>query len=150
MEISIHDTTTIDRRAIDELTGAFFGAFTNIGGVAPNLDVLYELLLPEAIIIKNINAMPVIYNLKGFVEPRRALLTDGSLADFSEEETSERTDIFGNIAQRFSCYKKSWTAQETTFSGSGTNSFQFVRTLAGWKIASVIWDDKEPQTEIAS
>jgi hypothetical protein len=27
------------------------------------------------------------------------------------------------------------------FSGSGTNTFQFVRTQAAWKIASVVWDD---------
>jgi hypothetical protein len=141
MEIGTRDTSNADRTAIDELTRAFFGAFTNIGGVAPNLDVLYELLLPEAIIIKNVEAVPVVYDVNGFVEPRRTLLTDGSLADFSEEETIERTEVFGNIAQRFSCYKKSWTAQEASFSGSGTNSFQFVRTSAGWKIASVVWDD---------
>jgi hypothetical protein len=73
--------------------------------------------------------------------PRRALLTDGSLIDFSEEETSERTDIFGNIAQRFS-YKKSWKQQSVSFSDGGTNSFQFVRTSMGWKIASVVWDDQ--------
>jgi ribosomal-protein-serine acetyltransferase len=130
-----------DKGAIDELTTAFFGAFTNIGSVVPKLDLLYELLIPEAMIIKNINATPVVYDVKGFVDPRLALLTDGSLADFSEEETSERTDIFGNIAQRFSGYKKSWIAQGVSFSGSGTNSFQFVRTSAGWKIASVVWDD---------
>jgi ribosomal-protein-serine acetyltransferase len=141
MEIDTRDTTNIDKCAIDELTRAFFGALTNMGGAAPNLDVLYELLLPEAIIIKNIKAVPVVYDVNGFVEPRRTLLTDGSLVDFSEEETSERTEVFGNIAQRFSRYKKSWTSQEVSFSGSGANSFQFVRTSAGWKIASVVWDD---------
>jgi ribosomal-protein-serine acetyltransferase len=135
------DTIDIDKNAIDELTRAFFGSLANIGGVVPNLDVLYEILLPEAIVIKNIKALPVVYDVKGFVEPRRALLTDGSLVDFSEEETSEQTGIFGNIAQRFSRYKKSWSADGVSFSGSGTNSFQFVRTSAGWKIASVVWDD---------
>jgi hypothetical protein len=141
MTIDACYTIDFDKDAIDELTRAFFGSLANIGGVVPNLDVLYEILLPEAVVIKNINALPVVYDVKGFVEPRRALLTDGSLVDFSEEETSERTDIFANIAQRFSCYKKSWKAQGISFSGSGTNSFQFVRTSAGWKIASIVWDD---------
>jgi len=141
MEIGTPDTTTFDRSAIDALVRAFFGAFSTMGGVVPNLDVLYELLLPEAIIIKNIDAVPVVYDVNGFVEPRRTMLADGSLANFSEEETSERTDIFKNIAQRFSRYKKSWTAQEMSFSGSGTKSFQFVRTSAGWKIASIVWDE---------
>jgi ribosomal-protein-serine acetyltransferase len=141
MEIDARNTIDFDKDAIDELTRAFFNSLANIGGVVPNLDVLYEILLPEAIVIKNINALPVVYDVKGFVEPRRALLTDGSLVDFSEEETSERTDIFANIAQRFSCYKKSWKAHGMSFSGSGANSFQFVRTSAGWKIASVVWDD---------
>jgi hypothetical protein len=117
MNIDARGPIDLDKDAIDELTRAFFGSLSNVGGVAPNL-----------IVIKNINALPVVY-------------TGGSLVDFSEEETSERTDIFANIAQRFSCYKKSWKAHGVSFSGGGTNSFQFVRTSTGWKIASVVWDD---------
>jgi hypothetical protein len=130
MNIDARGPIDLAKDAIDELTRAFFGSLSNVGGVVPNL-----------IVIKNIDALPVVYDVKGFIEPRRALLTDGSLVDFSEEEPSERTDIFANIAQRFSCYKKSWSAHGVSFSGSGTNSFQFVRTSTGWKIVSVVWDD---------
>ena len=140
-EIDMPQSVDTDRRAIDELTGAFFRAFTNRSGTLPNVDSLYELFIPEAIIIKNVGGTPVVYDVKSFVEPRRSLLTDGSLVDFCEKETSERTEIFGNIAQRFSCYTKTWTAQDKSFAGGGTKSIQFVRTRAGWKIASLVWDD---------
>ena len=129
-----------DKRALDDVTAAFFGAFDNRQG-PPDVDVLYDLFVPRAIIARNVGAIAEFYDVRSFVEPRRALLTEASLRDFCEEEISERTDIFGNIAQRFSRYKKSGTANGEPFEGSGTKSIQFVRTAGGWRIASLVWDD---------
>ncbi len=131
-----------DEIAIDDLTAVFFSAFTNRGGAMPNVDSLYEVFIPEARIVKNIDGSPEIYDVAGFIEPRRAVLTDGSLQDFSEEEFSANTVIFGNIAQRFSRYRKSWTAGGEKFEGGGAKSIQFVRTPQGWRIASLVWDDE--------
>jgi hypothetical protein len=82
-----------------------------------------------------------VYDIGGFIEPRRAILTDGSLVDFCEQEVSEETNICGNIAHRLSRYAKAWVASGAAQTGGGTKSMQFVRTAAGWKIASLIWDD---------
>jgi ribosomal-protein-serine acetyltransferase len=133
-----------DKAAIDEITRTFFDAFTNRNGAIPKLDKLFELFIPEAIIIKNTGTSPEVYDLSGFIAPRRALLTDGSLIDFCEEETSERTDIFGNVAQRYSPYRKSWSASGKDYKGAGVNVFQFVRAPSGWKISSLAWDDERP------
>ncbi|MEH7342540.1 hypothetical protein V7122_01425 [Bacillus sp. JJ1532] len=65
---------------------------------------MYELFVPEAVIIKNTDSSPVIYDLQQFIEPREKLLGEGHLIDFKEEETYEITEIFGNIAHRFSLY----------------------------------------------
>lgn len=130
-----------DKRAIDELTATFFRAFDN-RHAPPEVDVLYRLFAPGAIVVKNVGGTPEVYDVRGFVEPRRAILTDGSIDDFSEEEVSERTDIFGNIAQRFSRYKKSGTAHGERFEGGGAKSIQFVRGPEGWRIASLVWDDE--------
>lgn len=131
-----------DKHAIDEVTAAFFNAFTNRGGAQPDVDVLYRLFIPEAVIVKTVGGSPVVYDVASFVEPRRTILTDGSLTDFREEETSEQTEVFGNIAQRFSRYSKSWVVSGERFAGAGTKSINFVRTPAGWKIASLVWDDE--------
>jgi ribosomal-protein-serine acetyltransferase len=137
------DSQVQDKAFIDKITTVFFDSFSNRGGAPPKLDRLYDLFIPEAIIIKNVGTVPEIYDLDGFIAPRRALLTNGSLVDFSEWETSERTDIFGNVAQRFSPYGKSWSASGDDHKGAGVNVFQFVRTPTGWKISSLAWDDEK-------
>jgi hypothetical protein len=130
-----------DKDVIDALVVAFYGAFANGGKRAPEVDRLYHLFIPEAVIVKNIGGDPVVYDVAGFVEPRRAILTDGSLAEFSEEEVSGTTEIFGNIAQRFSRYKKSWISGGKRCEGGGAKSIQLVRTPEGWRISSLVWDD---------
>lgn len=130
-----------DKRAIDDVTAEFFRAFDNRSG-PPDVDVLYRLFAPLAIIVKNVGGTTEFYDVRGFVEPRRTVLTDGSIRDFSEEEVSERTDIFGHIAQRFCRYKKSGVANGEPFQGAGGKSIQFVRTPEGWRIASLVWDDE--------
>jgi hypothetical protein len=127
--------------SIDEVTAAFFEAFTTVGREAPNIDVLYELFLPSATIVKAVGSALEVFDVRGFVEPRRALLTGGAIEDFKEYETSAKTDVFGNIAQRFSRYEKSWSAAGVEQRGSGAKSIQFVQTSEGWKIAALVWDD---------
>lgn len=133
----------VDKDAIDALTSAFFRAFTNDGGTAPNIDGLYELFIPQAVIVNNVKGSTQVYDVRGFIEPRREILTNGSLTDFREWEVSERTEIFANIAHRFSRYEKSWMAGGQPHAGAGAKSIQFARTPAGWKIAALIWDDAD-------
>jgi hypothetical protein len=130
-----------DTDAIDEITRRFFAAFSNAGGRAANIDDLYRVLIPEAVIVQNSGDAPIVYTVEGFIEPRRALLANGTLIDFREWETSGRSDIFGNIAQRAGFYAKSWTADGRAFEQTGAKTLQFVRTPDGWRIAAFAWDD---------
>jgi hypothetical protein len=134
-------TAELHKREIDEVAAAFFNAFSNPGGVPENIDALYDLFIREAIIVNNIGGATQVYDVRGFVEPRREILTNGSLTDFREWEVAEHTELFGNIAQRFSRYEKAWTASGRTFTGMGVKSLQFIRTHAGWKISALAWDD---------
>lgn len=134
--------SSVDKTAIDELTAAFFDAFTNCGGAVPHIDALYDLFMPGALIVKNVGGVPETYDTAGFIEPRRSILTDGSLVEFREREVSETTEIFGNVAQRFSRYEKSWIAAGQSRTGSGVKSIQFVRSPGGWKISALAWDDE--------
>lgn len=126
---------------IDRIVKRFYDAFTNAGGVPRNVDVLYELFHPDGRIAKTVGGAGGFMTVREFVEPRRIMLSDGSLVDFFEEETSHQTHVFGSMAQRFSRYRKQWIAGGAAHTGGGAKSLQFVRTPGGWKIISLVWDD---------
>jgi hypothetical protein len=136
--------TSVDADAkaeIDRLTDAFFELFSNRDG-APDLERIFDLFVPNGLIAKCTGPDPEISTLHEFVAPRREMLTNGTLTEFSESETFERTQIFGNIAQRLSIYQKSGCLDGVLFTTRGVKTFQFVRTRVGWRIFSVTWDDE--------
>jgi hypothetical protein len=130
-----------DQRAIDSLVARFFTAFTNRHGRA-DVASARDLLIPEAVIVKNVGSTPEICGVETFLGPREELLSNGSLRDFEEAETSSRTDIHGNVAQRLSLYRKSGVLSGQRFETRGVKTFQFVRTPVGWRISAVAWDDE--------
>ncbi|MEV5824660.1 DUF4440 domain-containing protein [Spirillospora sp. NPDC052242] len=126
---------------LDRMMRTLFGAFANTGGSGPNLGVIREMFIPQAVIIKNVGGETEVYDLDSFIAPRQEMLTDGTLTEFSEWEITEQTEIFGSIAHRFSAYGKSGFRDGEWFEGSGRQTTQFVRTNAGWKMTSAAWDD---------
>jgi hypothetical protein len=128
---------------IAELTSAFYSAFTNCGGPAP-VDRLYDICLPEAVIVNTTSDTPAVYSLRAFIEPRRALLESGHLKEFSESEVSGETAVHGRIAHRMSRYEKGWIERGVQMRGAGTKMLSFVLMPEGWKIASVLWHDDDP------
>ena len=127
---------------LDGLMATFLGAFANPGGARPNVEAIYEMFIPEGMIINNDGATPVVYGLSQFVEPREKILTDGTLTEFREWETSETTEIYGSIAHRFSEYRKSGYLNGEWFEGGGVKTTQFVKTPSGWKFSSLSWNDE--------
>ncbi|MEO6611443.1 MAG: hypothetical protein ABIT05_04900 [Chitinophagaceae bacterium] len=140
--------TETTKFVLDELTKQFFQLFTNKDGVVPALENIYKLCIPQAMIIKNTGTSPELYNLEQFIAPRKKILTDGTLVDFSEEEIAERTAIFGNIAQRFCSYKKSGILSGQPFNTKGMKTIQFIKTAEDWKISSLAWDDEREGLEV--
>lgn len=132
-----------DQLDIDKLTARFFDLFTNKNGRTPNVKDIENIFIEEGLIISNTTAKPLIYGLQDFIEPREKILSDGTLTDFSESEVSHKTDIFGNIAQRFSLYEKSGKLNGQYFQSEGMKTIQFVKIDTEWKMASVAWSDKE-------
>ncbi|MEU9747796.1 nuclear transport factor 2 family protein [Streptomyces niveus] len=126
---------------IDAVTAEFFGAFDNRGGKAADVARIRRLVLPDGVIVKTGPEFTV-YTVDEFIEPRERLLTDGRLVEFSEWETSARTEIAGDIASRFGAYRKSGILDGEPFEGGGTKTIQFVRTPEGWRIAAFAWYDQ--------
>ena len=83
----------------------------------------------------------VVYNLANFIEPRKTILSDGTLTNFEEHELHEETEIVGHIAHRRSSYQKSGNLSEKSFIETGTKLFQFIKTNNGWRICSLVWED---------
>ncbi|MFE2287148.1 DUF4440 domain-containing protein [Streptomyces sp. NPDC059443] len=131
----------MSKTEIDLVTAEFFGAFDNRGGKAPDLARIRRLVLPGGLIVST-GAKLTVYTVEEFIEPRERWLSDGRLTEFSEWETSERTDIAGDIASRFGEYRKSGILDGEPFEGGGTKTIQFVRTPEGWRITAFAWYDE--------
>ena len=130
-----------DAASIDDLIRRFFAAFRNSNGALPTLAAIPHWCLPEASIVRRDAETSTCMDLHGFIAPRAELLASGRLTDFDEVETSQRTDIAGGLAQRWSGYRKAGTLDGQAFEASGRKAFQLVRTPRGWKIASLLWED---------
>ena len=98
---------TNDQAQIDEVVRTFFAAFTSGSDIESRLDGLREVLLPEALIVRTCGA-PTSYDVDGFIEPRRQLLTSGRVTDFREWEVDGATTVHGNIAHHWCTYAKQW------------------------------------------
>ncbi|MFD6826367.1 DUF4440 domain-containing protein [Streptomyces sp. NPDC060085] len=130
----------MSKKEIDALTAEFFGAFDNRGGTAADVARIRRLVIPGGVIVKTGPEFTA-YTVDDFVEPRERLLADGRLTEFHEWETSERTDIAGDVAARFGEYRKAGVLDGEPFEGGGTKAIQFVRTPEGWRIAAFSWYD---------
>ncbi|MCX4964756.1 DUF4440 domain-containing protein [Streptomyces sp. NBC_00654] len=139
-DLSTSKAPATPKTELDAVTAEFFGAFDNRGGTSADVGRIRRLVLPGGVIVKTGPEFTA-YTVEEFIAPRERLLADGRLAEFSEWETSERTDITGDIASRFGEYRKSGVLDGEPFEGGGTKTIQFVRTPDGWRISAFAWYD---------
>jgi len=121
-----------DKAAIDALTTRMYAAFCNRDRRVPAFDGLSDMLHPHCVLTKAAGSSVQVQNLGDFIEHRRPLLTQGSLVEFSEWETAERTWACGNIAGRCSLYEKSGELDGVPFHTRGIKDIQFVRIEGRW------------------
>jgi RimJ/RimL family protein N-acetyltransferase len=132
---------TQDDEQIAELLRTLFAAFTSGPDVAARLDGLRAVFLPAAVIVKTCGAEPTVYDVDAFIAPRQALLSAGDLQEFREWEVHGQTQVFGDIAQHFCTYAKSWVQEGEPVAASGMKTIQLIRTGDGWRISALAWDD---------
>lgn len=129
---------------LDRLSAEFFRCVSFKEGEMPAYRDLYALFIDSGLLIKNSLASPEISSVKQFIEPRQKAVDTGVLTSFNEVETAEITEIFGNVAHRFSTYAKSGTMNGVPFEARGMISTQFIMTPSGWKMSAMAWDDERP------
>ena len=133
---------------LDRLIEDFFRAVSFEAGRAPPYENIYALFIESGLLIKNTGSAPEIATVRQFIEPRQAMVRSGDLTRFSEVELAETTEVFGNVAHRFSAYAKSGTLKGIPFEARGMISTQFILTPAGWKMSAMAWDDERPGLSI--
>jgi hypothetical protein len=129
---------------LDHLIATFFQAVSFEQGGSPAYHQLYDLFLDNGLLIKNSSAVPEITTVSQFIEPRTQLVASGQLTAFNEVELTAITEMFGNVAHRFSTYAKTGVQNGNSFAARGMISTQFVMTPSGWKISAMAWDDERP------
>jgi hypothetical protein len=134
---------------LDRLTSEFFGAVSFEAGERPTYEHIRSLFIESGLLIKNVGAAPEISTVQEFIAPREAMVRKGELTRFREDELSEVTQIFGNVAQRFSAYSKFGTMNGSAFEARGMISTQFILTPSGWKMSAMAWDDERPGLSLA-
>ena len=127
---------------LDRLIAEFFRAVSVEEGATPPYETIHGLFIETGLLVKNTTSMPEISTVSQFIEPRQGMVRSGDLTRFNEVELSESTEIFGNVAHRFSSYAKSGTMKGVPFTARGMISTQFVQTPTGWKISAMAWDDE--------
>lgn len=130
-----------DESQVEVVVRTFFAAFTSGPDLELRLDGLRDLLLPEAMIVRTCG-VPMSYDVEGFIEPRRELLTSGRVTDFREWELAGSTQLCGDVAHHWCTYAKKWVEDGERRTGAGAKSIQLVRTRTGWQISAVAWDDE--------
>jgi ribosomal-protein-serine acetyltransferase len=133
------------RAEIDQLIASFFGLFNNRGGQGPDVGRVRDLFVTEGLIARCVDSTPEIFSLETFIAPRQEMLSNGTLTEFEEVETSGTTHVLGHIAHRLSTYRKSGVLQGTPFATRGVKSFQLLETPSGWRILSMAWDDEREE-----
>jgi hypothetical protein len=138
------DKAPIDATAMEALLQEFFRAVSFAPNERPSYETLRELFIEDGRLIWNSAGSPNVETVDGFIAPRQAMVDSGELTSFHERELRAVTEIFGNVAHRFSTYEKSGVSGGAPFANKGMISTQFVWTVDGWRISSMAWDDQRP------
>lgn len=136
------------QRAIDALTAAFFKAVSFEQGGKPSYQDLRAIFIERGLLIKNVSGAPEVATVDEFIAPRQRMVDTGEMLRFEEVETAHITEIFGNVAQRFSTYRKRGLIGGAEVVGQGVISIQFVLSGGEWKMSAMAWDDERPGLSI--
>src|SRR5690349_24740588 len=84
------------------LTNAFFRAVSFERGQRPAYARIHDLFILGGKLINNSSELPQIWGVGAFIASRQRLVDSGELTSFEEVETAAVTEVFGNVAHRFS------------------------------------------------
>ncbi len=124
----MHDS---DEARIGALMTRFLRLVSFKDGDQPRYGELPALFSLHARLIRTSGPVPEISSVDEFVRTRRRAVAAGELTSFEEIELAQTTEIFGNVAHRFSSYAKRGTTNHGSIDVRGAISTQLIRTGDG-------------------
>jgi len=128
-----------EEKAIKKAVDDAYAAICFKKGEQPRYDDIRKAFIPKAQLINFRGDTAQVTNLEQFIYLYRTVVESDSLQSFYENELYGKTEQFGKIAERISTYKTTIEGKTIKYE-RGVNSFQLIKTSAGWKASSIIWD----------
>jgi hypothetical protein len=137
-----------DESSLEQLMTHFLRAVSFQPGERPAYGDLHELFVEQGKLIKTSSGAPEISTVDEFIRPRQEAVERGALQWFQEVEVAAITEIFGDVAHRFSTYEKRGLLDDAAIEARGAISTQFIRTPDDWRMTAMAWDDERPGLEL--
>ena len=137
--VNANNYTAPDDAAIKKAVEDAYASISFTNGEHPHYDSINYAFIPQAQLINYIGDTAQILSISDFKKAFKLYVDSSKIQVFNEKEIYGRTDQFGNIAQRISTYKTYINSLDIV-KERGVNSFQLIKTPAGWKVSSIIWD----------
>lgn len=115
----------------------------------PNMDALLELFFGEGHLVDHSFAETMEFTLSSFVQALMKQIEAGNADFFVQQEIADRTQVFGNMAQRMSVYEFSTTKNASVEWKRGISLIQFILKEDKWLISSIIWRDESKDFRIS-
>jgi hypothetical protein len=141
------DSTTVytvpDDKAITKAVADAYTAISFKKGDQPRYDEIKNYFIPQAQLINFRVDTGQVTNLTQFLYLYRLFIEGGHITSFYEKELFGKTEQFGKIAERISTYQ-TYLNRTDSAEERGVN----IKTPAGWKVSSIIWDVEKPGLKI--
>jgi hypothetical protein len=132
-----------DVRSLDSLLKAFYESLTFPEGAGPDWGRFRNLFASATVpLIRTTPGAVLVTDLNGFLDNFGLRIKSGSLNSFFEGEVFRKTEIYGNIAQVISTYRKGVNTTDPQKFVRGVNSLQIFFKDGRWWIASLMWEDE--------
>ncbi len=147
----VYEADPKDVESIDSILKATYDVISGGEGVERNWDRFYSLFDPSARLIptgKNPQTGVVAARSqtpKEYAERSGPFLLKNG---FTEKEIARHTDIYGNIAQVFSTYEGTYTADGKPAKIRGINSFQLMNDGKRWWVVTIYWQAESADNPI--
>jgi len=138
-----------DVQSLDSVLKALYESLTFPEGSGPDWSRFRNLFASATVpLIRTTPGAVLVTDLNGFLENFGLRIKSGSLNSFFEGEVFRKTEIYGNIAQVVSTYRKGVNTTDPRKLVRGINSLQLYFQEGRWWIASLMWEDESPANPI--
>ena len=140
--------TVPDDGAITKAVHDAYASITFKKGEQLNYDSIKTHFIPQAQFINYGSDTAQITTVSQFIYLFRSFVEADTVYAYSEKELYGKNEQFGRIAERISTYKAITNSKKSNDTETGVNSFQLIKTHAGWKVSSIIWDVERPGLKV--